>query len=324
MDNLVSIIVPAYNAEQFISRCIDSILVQSYTNFEIIIVDDGSKDNTWNIIKNYVCNNNRIKAVHQQNKGVGSARNAGLKEAEGEWIVFIDADDYIDIEFLNSLMPISDDVDMVICGSKYINRKGEYKISKVFNKEVPISNNGKYTLKQIYNYTNMYIWCGPVCKMFSRTIINNNSIEFPTDINFGEDSIFVAKYLFHIKNLQFVEAYFYNIVSNSDSLTAKMLSYNMLPSYLMIHELTLKFCEKHKIDDISSYERYYMDRLLFCVNSMRNVDKPAIYKNDRISCYKYIYQSPYKYLVQKQLPIGFNILGKLNLWSLLDFLIDKI
>jgi glycosyltransferase involved in cell wall biosynthesis len=324
MDNLVSIIVPAYNAEQFISKCVESILNQSYTNFELIIVDDGSIDRSWDIITDFARKDNRISVFHQENRGAGAARNAGLKKADGEWIVFIDADDYIDKHFLSSIIPIRNDVDLVLCGYKSIKRNGGYSISKLFNKEVPVSNFFIYTLKDIYHYTNMYIWCGPVCKVFSKKIINNNHIEFPTDTNFGEDSIFVAKYLLYVIKIQFVESYFYNVVSNSYSLTANVNLDKLFPSYVSIHKLTLDFCKKQEIIDLSTQESYYMDRLLYCANIMRKANNHKKYKQDRLSCYQYVYKSPYKSYIINQLPKGFNFFGKFNLWNLYDFLLSLI
>lgn len=321
MDNLISIIVPVYNAEQFISRCIESILDQSHTNFELIIVDDGSTDGSWGLINDYARKDDRVNIFHQENSGAGAARNTGLKKAKGEWIVFVDADDYIDKNFLSSLLPVRNDVDLVLCGYKSIKRNGGFSISKLFNKEAPYSNHFIYTLKEIYHYTNMYIWCGPVCKLFSRNIISNNHIVFPTDTNFGEDSIFVAKYLLYVNTIQFVESYFYNVVSNPYSLTANVNLDKLLPSYERIHKLTLDFCKKQGIINLSSQESYYMDRLLYCANMMRKNCNHKKYKQDILSCYQYIYNSPYKSFIKNQLPKGFNFFGKFNLWNFYDFLL---
>lgn len=94
-DRLYSIIVPVYNAEKTLRRCIDSILAQTYPNFELILVDDGSKDSSATIIDEYASKDSRIIPIHQPNGGVSSARNAGLDNAYGDYVVFIDADDYI-------------------------------------------------------------------------------------------------------------------------------------------------------------------------------------------------------------------------------------
>ena len=93
---LISVIIPVYNVEQYLSHCIDSILSQTFTNFEILLIDDGSTDNSGIICDNYKNNDYRIKVFHKKHNGVSSARNMGLDKAVGEWITFVDADDWID------------------------------------------------------------------------------------------------------------------------------------------------------------------------------------------------------------------------------------
>ena len=93
---LVSIIVPVYNAERYLHRCIDSVLAQTYTNFELLLINDGSKDNSGEICDKYAVKDSRIRVFHKENGGVSSARNMGIDEAKGEWLSFIDSDDWIE------------------------------------------------------------------------------------------------------------------------------------------------------------------------------------------------------------------------------------
>ena len=109
-DRLYSIIVPVYNAEKTLRRCIDSILAQTYPNFELILVDDGSKDSSATIIDEYAAKDSRIIPIHQPNGGVSSARNAGLDNAYGDYVVFIDADDYITPPYLHEYQRNSEDL----------------------------------------------------------------------------------------------------------------------------------------------------------------------------------------------------------------------
>lgn len=96
MEPLLSIIVPIYNVEQYLERCIESIINQTYKNLEIILVDDGSKDNSGTIADTYASKDNRIKVIHKENGGLSDARNHGLDQAKGKYIIFIDSDDFID------------------------------------------------------------------------------------------------------------------------------------------------------------------------------------------------------------------------------------
>lgn len=116
---IVSVIVPVYNVERYLPRCIDSILSQSFSDFELILVDDGSPDQCGAICDEYAVNDERIRVIHQENGKISAARNAGLDAAQGEWIAFIDSDDWIHRDYLKILMSeTSEDTDMVICGCR--------------------------------------------------------------------------------------------------------------------------------------------------------------------------------------------------------------
>ena len=98
----ISVIIPVYNTEKFLHRCIDSILTQTYTDFELLLIDDGSKDSSGSICDEYAEKDSRVRVFHKENGGVSSARNLGLDNAWGEWITFVDSDDYIEENFLKS------------------------------------------------------------------------------------------------------------------------------------------------------------------------------------------------------------------------------
>ena len=119
---LISIIIPAYNIENYIAKCLDSLLNQTYKNLEIIVVDDGSSDNTGKIVDDYVLRYKNIKAIHKKNGGVSSARNSGIDVANGEYIGFVDGDDIVDKEMFEILMDnaIKYEADISHCGYKMI------------------------------------------------------------------------------------------------------------------------------------------------------------------------------------------------------------
>ena len=114
----VSIIVPIYNVEQYLRRCVDSIVNQTYKNIEIVLVNDGSTDGSGIICDEYAKNDNRVRVYHKKNGGAASARNLGLNHAKGEFIGFVDSDDYIDLDMYETLLQfMEDDVDIVTCGN---------------------------------------------------------------------------------------------------------------------------------------------------------------------------------------------------------------
>lgn len=118
MDSLISVIVPIYNVEKYLDRCVDSIINQTYKNLEIILVDDGSPDNCPKMCDDYAKIDNRIKVVHKENGGLSDARNAGMEVATGEYVSFIDSDDYISLDFYETLLEtiVDNDSDIVECG----------------------------------------------------------------------------------------------------------------------------------------------------------------------------------------------------------------
>ena len=103
MKDLISVIVPVYNVEKYLNKCLDSIISQTYTNLEIILIDDGSTDNCGKICDEYASKDKRIKVIHKENAGVSSARNYGIQCATGDWIMFVDSDDWIEFDAINSI-----------------------------------------------------------------------------------------------------------------------------------------------------------------------------------------------------------------------------
>lgn len=124
---MISVIVPVYNVEKYIRRCIESILIQEYRNFELILVDDGSTDSSGDICEEYAKDNNRITVIHQENKGLSGARNTGISNAKGEWVVFIDSDDYISKTMLGDLYDaaINNNVTLAMCDFQCIDETGK-------------------------------------------------------------------------------------------------------------------------------------------------------------------------------------------------------
>ena len=121
-DSLISVIVPVYNSEQTLNRCIDSILGQTYRNFELFLINDGSKDRSGEICDEYARKDSRVKVFHKENGGVSSARNVGLDNASGEWITFVDSDDRIGQNFLKNLVLYSTNVDLVYVNQVILER----------------------------------------------------------------------------------------------------------------------------------------------------------------------------------------------------------
>lgn len=196
MDNkLISVIIPVYNTEKYLDRCVKSVAEQTYKNLEIILVNDGSSDNSPAICDEWAKKDSRIKVVHKQNGGVSSARNAGLDISTGEYIQFVDSDDYLEENFCKNIMSeYSSDVDLVVSGFSIIDDYGTKKTTKVEeNIEIQILKSPSIFMKYLYNgYNDM-----PVNKVYKRNLITKG---FLNGVPLGEDRIFNLDYLSNVKN----------------------------------------------------------------------------------------------------------------------------
>lgn len=217
----ISVIVPVYNSEMYLKRCIDSILHQKLTDFELLCIDDGSTDNSGKILDEYLNADNRIRVFHNKNSGVSSSRNFGIDNSSASYIVFVDSDDYVDEYYLQALYNgIKDKNDLAICD-----------MNDIYNDEFVMYNtkNDKYDYIQFTkNEEKIIAKCienrkfNYVCdKIFSSDIIKVNDIRFDVDVSFGEDTIFVMKYFKYIDGFCLIDGHHYNYVRHSGTLATK-------------------------------------------------------------------------------------------------------
>ncbi|MCI9435360.1 MAG: glycosyltransferase [Bacilli bacterium] len=213
-EDLISIIVPVYNVEKYVNKMITSIQQQTYSNFELILVDDGSVDDSKVICERISKEDERIAVYSQQNKGVSEARNLGISKAIGKYILFIDADDWIDetlIETYYNLM-IKDSNDLVINEYNVINRNKSYSQKR----DLPT---GVISLQQaLYKIINPKGFYGSVWgKLFSLEIIKKNHIKFNPTISIGEDLLFMIDYLQYCSKIVYNDNCLYNYLIRETS-----------------------------------------------------------------------------------------------------------
>lgn len=222
----LSIIVPVYNVEKYLADCIDSIIAQSFCDWEMILVDDGSTDRSGEISDSYAQKDTRIRVLHCQNGGASEARNRGIMEAKGEYVTFLDSDDTIRPGFLANFSYDSS-LDFEIQGFtlNYIGLEQD-------NKEIKPHETRIAPIKGIYAEAELNkLSRGPVCKLFKRSIIINNNVDYPKGIQFGEDAIFVKRYLQYCKGYArsiCAADYYYNHFQEQQSLTSKRYSGKMM------------------------------------------------------------------------------------------------
>ena len=247
---LVSIIVPVYNAERYLHRCIDSVLAQTYTNFELLLINDGSKDNSGEICDEYAANDSRIHVFHKENGGASAARNYGLDKATGKYICFIDSDDWVDKDYIESLLP-ADDEDMVICSFMYDTKEIFHLFGVV---------RGKQDIgKDLHLFVDHMAVCSPCCKMMRRDIIVQNNMRFDVNVSAGEDMLFVCDYfsagLDKIRTIS--QPLYHYYVADSGSLSHRIVDF-ATTEYILdcIKERVDKLSKVYDWDSNDGYKRH--------------------------------------------------------------------
>jgi glycosyltransferase involved in cell wall biosynthesis len=213
MKDLVSIVVPVYNKDKYISKCLKSIVNQKYKNIEVLVIDDGSEDASQEIINEFIKKDRRIKFFTQKNAGVGNARNRGIQNANGKYILFIDADDEISEDYVANLMKYHD-YNLVVSGLKSISINDD-KIKQCITLEESVQFLPQ-NLEVILSHANYPIFSVVCTKLFDLSVIKNYNLKF-LPIQYGEDSIFVLAYLSKINSFKTIPyvGYFNNIVSGT-------------------------------------------------------------------------------------------------------------
>ena len=220
----VSIIVPVYNGEKYLNQCLDSISNQTLKDIEIICVDDGSTDKTPSILKKYSSKDNRFKIITTENNGQGSARNTALNEASGEYIAFVDADDWIDLNSIELLYENakSRDLDLLFFQmSNYIQSSGEYISTDLY--DIKCFEDNGIGDDTIFNHesTQEFLFeipVGPVSKLYKHQFLKTNNLRFIEGIFFEDNAFFYNTY-FHCKKVGFLKKQLYFRRRHSESVT---------------------------------------------------------------------------------------------------------
>ena len=281
----ISVIVPVFNSSKYISRCIESILNQTYNNFELILVDDGSIDNSLSILKEYETKDKRIKVFTQKNSGPGVARNLGIAKATGDYIVFVDSDDYIDEEYFDLLSKKDDDV--VFIDVNQVNEKFEM----ISEEHISIyaSKPKDYIIRS--QLTGKIPW-GGVRKAVKRVLLANNHIKY-SNLQIGEEALYSFLVLYYAKSFSFINKAVYSYVNRTNSQSKKNDEDPWTPVYLNL---------KDKIINIGEYNTFsntlnsflitslmvLLYRKAFCVNYKEY--KQKICENEKIFKENYDYR----------------------------------
>lgn len=261
----ISVIVPVYNVEKYLRCCVDSILAQTFTDIEVLLVDDGSTDGSGAICDEYAQKDSRVRVFHKANGGVSSARNLGLDEATGEWIMFVDSDDKVAPAICERLLEYASEGCMPMCMWCEGNDEGGYRpiISK-FEGMRPIEDILKIKIHH------------PVDKLYERAIIKRENLAFHEKISYAEDAIFNFEYYAFLKAFFIINEplYYYRILDRSLSHGRFIANYE---------EATRVYCEKQlalaerlRITDDVFWKEYYSNYFYsFCNILTNNMRKDA-------------------------------------------------
>lgn len=238
----ISIIIPVYNAGIYIKKCIDSILSQTYENFEVIVINDGSSDNSWELLNKYYSDNKKIKLFNQENKGVSMTRNFGIDNSNGDWITFVDADDWIENNTLERIVNIIEQNNNleIIMSNLYYNRGSEQKKAYELSDLLVDDNNKKELIDTMIaidygqkKYGLKFGNCRCIGgKFYKSKLIKENNIKFPTDIVSYEDGIFNL-YSNHLAKETYILSdalyhYYFNVNSRTNTINEKQITQNKL------------------------------------------------------------------------------------------------
>lgn len=266
MSFLVSVIVPVYKAEPYIRKCIDSILSQTFVDFELLLVDDGSPDNCGNICDEYVKKDARVQVFHQENGGVSKARNLGLEHAKGDYVCFIDSDDWVDASMLETLIgwEREQQTDLLFYGF-------QCETSTVYSDTMELLQqcsgvyegvNSIVEVCYLLEKNELFGWTWN--KLFRNSIIQEYHIRFNEEISIQEDHIFTLEYLKYVMCLAVYgyTPYHYRVVQGS--LINKVYSYSLCKKMLnliFLGRIDL-ICRVENVNNVLCYRQYAINQYL--------------------------------------------------------------
>lgn len=265
---LISVIVPIYNVSKYLRRCLDSIASQTYENLEIILINDGSTDDSGKIAEEYAKKDKRARVIHQKNGGLSSARNAGLKIAHGEFVVFVDSDDYIDpgcIENLHDTAQKSD-ADIATC------RFESFSEDNLRLKRSPVSPKlvmaGRESAADLLTRSRpAYIWTS----IFRRSLFTDNNIEFPDGRTY-EDLATRFRLEFFAKKVAYTNQRLYHYLMRRSSITGTKFSESRFNDILFAVKSIKDFNTKQEVVSPRFVNYYELKTLMFILNSLARED----------------------------------------------------
>lgn len=283
-DVLISLIIPIYNCEKYLYRCLRSVVAQTYRNLEIILINDGSSDRSGEICDEFSRNDPRIVVIHKKNGGVSRARNEGIYVAKGEWLCFVDGDDSVGQDYvINMYNAVKKGTDLVIAKT---------------NRSIPIENIDleKDDIPLYFSEKSILSLSGPVCKLFSANIIKNNNICFPENISMGEDGVFFTQYLNYISKVSLIDVCDYIYYDNGNSLSSKYYPFDIeWQCFISWKKEVETFFSRTNNASYHVWNNRIGDQFIRCIQCLHRCRKEKLVFSRKMECLKSI---PRKYIVE--------------------------
>lgn len=278
----VSVIIPVYNKQEYLEKCLSSVINQTYSNIEIIIINDGSTDNSLSICRDYAKKDSRIMIFDKENEGVSKARNLGIAIAKGKWLFFLDADDFLDLGTFSYLLNIGDvsKADVVYLGCR------EWYLDKMLGERKSPEYKEYSNLELFLNNTRLSP--ASACLNFiKRDIIIDNDISFNESMEHNEDGLFVYSAYCHAKKFSVLNKSFYNIVLSPNSVSRKPMDIKAIKDNLLFLSELCDYVRKYEL--INEY-RTYINKMskYFFIASLYYKDF-SIYKHEVQNNFRILY-----------------------------------
>lgn len=262
---VISIIIPVYGVEKYIAKCINSIKAQTFTDFEAILINDGTKDNSVDIAEQTIAGDQRFKILHKENGGQGSARNLGLDNARGKYIAFIDSDDWVEPGYLQTMYDkiIIEDADICTCGVNLLSE--DEKIEKHFN-----SNIEKYLSEKDFMNASFYVSNWMWDKLYKKEVFDK--IRFDPKVKTFEDAHLCFR-LIYCKKITSTDEYLYNYIQHVGS-TSNDVKHSYLEDRLAVYQTQINFAKKNDITNEKYLIFLYLKTFLFfCITTFARYSK---------------------------------------------------
>lgn len=282
---MISVIVPVYKVEKYLEKCLNSIQNQTYEDIEIILVDDGSPDNSGEICDKFAEEDSRIKVIHQNNRGQAVARNAALDIAKGKYIAFVDSDDTINPQMLEILIDLlrKNDSDLAICGYKTVYEEGSLDdvYENIFDEKIM---NKEELWQEIFGKLNNAVWN----KLYIASKIGK--LRFPEGLIHGEDLIFNLKYLTKCEKGVITNIPLYNYLQRRDSVTGTCFSKNKLCE-IDSKDRALHIIEKYAPEQLANAKKYCFRSRMNVIRAIYKAKKEKMYAQELKQYTAYVYKN---------------------------------